>query len=223
MPTFTIGANDFLLDGAPFRVLSGALHYFRVHPDQWADRIHKARLMGLNTIETYVAWNEHAPSRGEFITPAQLDLARFLDLVHAEGMRAIVRPGPYICAEWTDGGLPVWLTADPAMKLRSSDPAYLAAVSEYLGAVYEIVAPRQIQHGGPVILVQIENEYGAYGSDKDYLRALTESTCHSRPSTSPPTRCSATAACPNCTSPGRSARARTNASPRFGVISPRGR
>lgn len=176
MPTFTIGANDFLLDGAPFRVLSGALHYFRVHPDQWADRIHKARLMGLNTIETYVAWNEHAPSRGEFITPAQLDLARFLDLVHAEGMRAIVRPGPYICAEWTDGGLPVWLTADPAMKLRSSDPAYLAAVSEYLGAVYEIVAPRQIQHGGPVILVQIENEYGAYGSDKDYLRALTALT-----------------------------------------------
>ena len=176
MPTFAIGDSDFLLDDAPFRVLSGALHYFRVHPDQWADRIHKARLMGLNTIETYVAWNQHAPSRGEFITPAQLDLARFLDLVHAEGMHAIVRPGPYICAEWTDGGLPVWLTADPAMQLRSSDPSYLAAVSEYLGSVYEIVAPRQIQHGGPVILVQIENEYGAYGADKAYLRALTDLT-----------------------------------------------
>lgn len=176
MPSFSIGATDFLLDGAPFRVLSGALHYFRVHPEHWADRIHKAKLMGLNTIETYVPWNEHSPRRGEFLTTAQLDLARFLDLVHAEGMHAIVRPGPYICAEWTDGGLPVWLTADQTMALRTNDPAYLAAVSEYLESVYAIVNPRQIQHGGPVILVQIENEYGAYAADKDYLRALTALT-----------------------------------------------
>lgn len=176
MPTFSIGDTDFLLDGSPYRVLAGALHYFRVHPDQWADRIHKARLMGLNTIETYVPWNEHSPSRGEFRTDGQLDLARFLELVHAEGMHAIVRPGPYICAEWTDGGLPGWLTSDPAMTIRTSDPLYLEAVSEYLRAVYEIVVPRQVQHGGPVILVQIENEYGAYGSDSDYLRALTSLT-----------------------------------------------
>ncbi|SDR77088.1 glycoside hydrolase family 35 protein [Microterricola viridarii] len=176
MPTFAIGATDFLLDGAPFRVLSGALHYFRVHPEHWADRIHKAKLMGLNTIETYVPWNEHSPSRGEFLTTPQLDLARFLDLVHEAGMHAIVRPGPYICAEWTDGGLPAWLTADQSMTLRTNDPTYVAAVSEYLEDVYAIVRPRQIQHGGPVILVQIENEYGAYASDKDYLRALTALT-----------------------------------------------
>ncbi|MBM7829470.1 beta-galactosidase [Agromyces cerinus] len=176
MPTFSIGDTDFLLDGSPHRVLSGALHYFRVHPDQWSDRIRKARLMGLNTIETYVPWNEHSPTRGEFRTAGQLDLARFLDLVHAEGMHAIVRPGPYICAEWHDGGLPSWLVADEAIVLRSHDAAYLDAVGEYLDAVYAIVQPRQIQHDGPVILVQIENEYGAYGADKEYLRRLTELT-----------------------------------------------
>ena len=99
MTSFAVGERDFLLDGEPFRILSGAIHYFRVHPDSWADRIRKARLMGLNTIETYVAWNEHAPSPGVFRTDGGLDLGRFLDLVAAEGMRAIVRPGPYICAE----------------------------------------------------------------------------------------------------------------------------
>jgi beta-galactosidase len=176
MSSFAIGANDFLLDGAPHRVISGALHYFRVHPQQWADRIHKARLMGLNTIETYVPWNEHAPRRGDFIADGQLDLARFLDLVHAEGLHAIVRPGPYICAEWHDGGLPGWLLGDTGIKLRSSDPQYLAAIAEYLDAVYDVVRPRQIHRGGPVILVQVENEYGAYGSDKDYLRSLTAMT-----------------------------------------------
>jgi len=176
MPSFIIGANDFLLNGEPFRVLSGALHYFRVHPEHWADRIEKAKMMGLNTIETYVPWNEHSPTRGEFRTPAQLDLARFLDLVKAAGMYAIVRPGPYICAEWTDGGLPGWLTADTSVKLRTNDPAYMEPVREYLASVYGIVGPRQLQHGGPVILVQVENEYGAYGSDKDYLRELTALT-----------------------------------------------
>ncbi|MGH3705400.1 MAG: glycoside hydrolase family 35 protein [Agromyces sp.] len=176
MPTFSIGDTDFLLDGSPHRVLSGALHYFRVHPDQWSDRIRKARLMGLNTIETYVPWNEHAPSRGEFRTDGRLDLARFLDLVHAEGMHAIVRPGPYICAEWHDGGLPSWLVSDQRIMLRSNDDAYVDAVTEYLDAVYAIVRPRQIQHGGPVVLVQIENEYGAYGADEDYLRRLTALT-----------------------------------------------
>jgi len=173
---FTIGADDFLLDGRPHRVLAGALHYFRVHPDQWADRIHKARLMGLNTIETYVAWNAHSPRRGDFDTSAGLDLGRFLDLVAAEGMQAIVRPGPYICAEWDGGGLPGWLFDDPSVGVRRSEPGYLAAVDEFLRRVYEIVVPRQIDAGGPVVLVQIENEYGAYGDDADYLRHLVDLT-----------------------------------------------
>lgn len=173
---FAIGATDFELDGRPHRILAGALHYFRVHPDLWADRIHKARLMGLNTIETYVAWNAHAARPGEWCANGGLDLGRFLDLVAAEGMHAIVRPGPYICAEWDNGGLPAWLFRDPAVGVRRSEPVYLAAVTAYLRQVYEIVAPRQIDAGGPVILVQIENEYGAYGSDKEYLAELVRVT-----------------------------------------------
>ncbi|GAA2930783.1 beta-galactosidase [Microbacterium luteolum] len=175
MTSFSIGDADFLRDGQPHQVIAGAIHYFRVHPDQWQDRIHKARLMGLNTIETYVAWNAHEPRRGEWDASGWNDLGRFLDLVHAEGMDAIVRPGPYICAEWHNGGLPVWLTGGER-ELRSSEPAFLADVSAYLRRVYEIVSPRQIDRGGPVVLVQIENEYGAYGADKAYLEALVAVT-----------------------------------------------
>jgi beta-galactosidase len=171
---FAIGDTDFLLDGSPFRILSGALHYFRIHPAQWADRIRKARQLGLNTIETYVAWNAHAPTEGEFRLDDGLDLGRFLDLVAAEGMFAIVRPGPYICAEWTNGGLPAWLTAQGSI-IRSNDPQYMAAVNRYLSQLAPVLVPRQVDQGGPVILVQVENEYGAYGSDKDYLRALAKS------------------------------------------------
>ncbi|MGA1811156.1 beta-galactosidase family protein [Frondihabitans sp. 4ASC-45] len=173
---FTIGDDAFLLDGRPHRILSGALHYFRIHPEHWADRIHKARLLGLNTIETYVPWNDHAPTPDEWITDGRLDLGAFLDLVHEAGMHAIVRPGPYICAEYDNGGLPGWLFRDPSVGVRRSEPLFLAAVETYLRRVYEIVVPRQIDHGGPVVLVQIENEYGAYGSDAAYLRALVDLT-----------------------------------------------
>jgi len=173
--SFSIGESDFLRAGQPHQVISGAIHYFRVHPDQWQDRIRKARQMGLNTIETYVAWNAHEPRRGEWDATGAHDLGRFLDLIQAEGMDAIVRPGPYICAEWHNGGLPNWLTAGDR-PLRSSDPAFLEDISAYLRRVYEIVAPRQIDRGGRVVLVQIENEYGAYGSDKAYLEALVALT-----------------------------------------------
>lgn len=181
MARFEIGERDFLLDGAPVQLVSGALHYFRVHPDLWADRIRKARLMGLNAIETYVPWNFHAPARGEFRAAGRYDLGRFLDLVAAEGLHAIVRPGPYICAEWDGGGLPAWLFADDggggAAAVRCADPAFLAAIGEYFGALLPIVAKRQVTAGGPVLAVQVENEYGAYGDDpperrEAYLRAL---------------------------------------------------
>jgi beta-galactosidase len=176
VPSFAIGDTDFLLDGEPHRVLSGAIHYFRVHPDDWADRIRSARLMGLNAIETYVAWNEHAARRGEFDLGGRLDLGRFLDAIAAEGMHAIVRPGPYICAEFDNGGLPAWLTRLPGMSLRRNTPEYMAAVAEYLTQLAPVLVPRQIDAGGPIILVQIENEYGAYGNDADYLRELVRIT-----------------------------------------------
>lgn len=174
MSLFTIGEQDFLLNGKPHRILAGALHYFRVHPDQWADRIRKARQMGLNTIETYVAWNMHAPTPDAFDTSAGLDLGRFLDLVAAEGMHAIVRPGPYICAEWDNGGLPAWLFGSGNPVIRSSDPVYMKLVRRYFEQLAPILVPRQIDAGGPIILVQIENEYGAYGKDADYLEELVE-------------------------------------------------
>ncbi|MBL0884761.1 glycoside hydrolase family 35 protein [Myceligenerans indicum] len=183
MTRFEIGERDFLLDGEPMQLVSGALHYFRVHPDLWADRIRKARLMGLNAIETYVPWNFHAPSRGEFRTTGRYDLGRFLDLVDAEGLHAVVRPGPYICAEWDGGGLPAWLFAADdgrgAAAVRCADPAFLTAIGEYFGALLPIVAKRQVTAGGPVLAVQVENEYGAYGDDpperrEEYLRALVD-------------------------------------------------
>jgi beta-galactosidase len=176
MGSFAIGDNDFVLDGRPFRVLSGAVHYFRVHPDQWADRVRMAKAMGLNTIETYVAWNFHEPRPGEWLDTGWHDLARFIRVVAEEGMYLIVRPGPYICAEWDNGGLPAWLFRDPEVGVRRAEPRFLAAVTGFLNRVLGIVAPQQIDRGGPVILVQVENEYGAYGDDAEYLRALTEVT-----------------------------------------------
>ncbi|MGN6761932.1 MAG: glycoside hydrolase family 35 protein [Leifsonia sp.] len=174
MNTFEIAGDDFLLDGEPHRILSGALHYFRVHPDDWADRIHKARLMGLNTIETYVPWNAHEPQEGEWRADGPLDLDRFLRAIADEGMHAIVRPGPYICAEWDNGGLPAWLFTDPEVGIRRSEPKFVAALKRYLQNVLDIVRPLQITEGGPVVLVQVENEYGAYGDDTEYLQQLAD-------------------------------------------------
>jgi beta-galactosidase len=176
MGTFTIDDKQFLLDGAPFRILSGALHYFRVRPEQWGDRLRKLRAMGLNTVETYVAWNLHEPRPGEFDFSGGLDLVAFLEQAAALGLRAIVRPGPYICAEWEMGGLPAWLLADPGMRLRCMHPPYLAAVDRYLDALLPRLAPLQIGRGGPIIAVQVENEYGSYGDDREYLRHLAEGT-----------------------------------------------
>ena len=147
MASFEIGAEDFLLGGRPLQVVSGALHYFRVHPDQWADRIDKARRMGLNTIETYVAWNFHAPRPGVFDLDGPRDLGRFLDLVADAGLHAVVRPGPYICAEWDGGGLPAWLFAQPAVGVRRAEPTYLAAVRDYYAHVLPVVAARQVEIG----------------------------------------------------------------------------
>lgn len=172
--SFGIGEHDFLLDGAPHQIRSGAIHYFRVHPSQWEDRIRQARLMGLNAIETYVAWNVHEPEPGQWGFDGARDLGAFLDAVAAQGMHAIVRPGPYICAEWDNGGLPGWLTASPDIALRSSDSRYMAAVAPYFERVLEHVVPRQVSRGGPVLMVQVENEYGAYGDDKAYLRSLVD-------------------------------------------------
>ncbi|MEV5969642.1 beta-galactosidase family protein [Streptomyces sp. NPDC051921] len=172
MPRLEIAEDGFRLDGRPFRIISGGLHYFRVHPGQWADRLRKARLLGLNTVETYVPWNLHAPRPGDFRLDGGLDLPRFLGLAAAEGLQVLLRPGPYICAEWEGGGLPSWLLTEDGIELRSRDPRFLAAVDGYLAALLPPLKPYLADAGGPVIAVQVENEYGAHGDDAGYLADL---------------------------------------------------
>ncbi|MDI2125497.1 glycoside hydrolase family 35 protein [Yinghuangia seranimata] len=166
--------RGFTLDGRPFRVLSGALHYFRVHPAQWDDRLARLRAMGLNTVETYVAWNRHEPEPGRFDFTGPNDLAGFVRAAARHGLKAIVRPGPYICAEWELGGLPAWLLKDPGMRLRCAHPGYLAAVDRYFDALMPELVPLLAENGGPVIALQVENEYGSYGNDARYLRHLAD-------------------------------------------------
>lgn len=170
MSEFTVGESDFLLDGRPVRLLSGALHYFRVHEGHWRHRLAMLRAMGLNCVETYVPWNLHRPAPGGYRDVQAL--GRFLDAVREAGMWAIVRPGPYICAEWENGGLPPWVTGEPGTHVRTRDERYLSHVEHWFHHVTHEIAPRQIDRGGPVILVQVENEYGSYGSDTGYLEAL---------------------------------------------------
>lgn len=170
----TISGNQFHLNGQPFRILSGAMHYFRVHPAYWEDRLLKLRDLGLNTVETYVAWNLHEPRPGEFHFENGLDLERYIKLAGGLGLKVILRPGPYICSEWDLGGLPSWLLAGPGMRLRCAYSPYLVAVDRFFGALLPRIAPLQVSHGGPVIAVQVENEYGSYGNDKTYLRHLEE-------------------------------------------------
>uniref|UniRef100_A0AAU2ABF9 Beta-galactosidase n=1 Tax=Streptomyces sp. NBC_00093 TaxID=2975649 RepID=A0AAU2ABF9_9ACTN len=167
MSEFTVGDTDFLLDGRPVRLLSGALHYFRVHEEQWAHRLAMLRAMGLNCVETYVPWNLHEPRPGDFRDVGQL--GRFLDAVREAGLWAIVRPGPYICAEWENGGLPHWLTGHA----RTRDARFLGPVERWFGRLLPEIVSRQIDRGGPVLMVQVENEYGSYGSDGAYLDRLT--------------------------------------------------
>ncbi|KPI08530.1 Beta-galactosidase [Actinobacteria bacterium OK074] len=172
MSEFTVGESDFLLDGRPVRLLSGALHYFRVPEALWAHRLGMLRAMGLNCVETYVPWNLHEPEPGRFRDVEAL--GRFLDAVHEAGLWAIARPGPYICAEWENGGVPFWLTGELGRRARTRDERFVSAVERWFGRLLPQVAARQIDRGGPVLMVQVENEYGSYGSDLVYLERLAD-------------------------------------------------
>lgn len=172
MADFTVGDDHFRIDGKPVRLLSGALHYFRVHEAQWEHRLSMLRAMGLNCVETYVPWNLHEPQPGEYRDVAAL--GRFLDAAHRAGLWAIVRPGPYICAEWENGGLPAWVTGRFGRRVRTRDAGYLDAVERWFAELLPQVVERQTDRGGPVIMVQAENEYGSYGTDAVYLRRVAE-------------------------------------------------
>ncbi|MEY9851873.1 beta-galactosidase [Leifsonia sp. EB41] len=169
-------SNGALLrDGVEHRVLSGSLHYFRVHPALWRDRLERIAALGLNTVDTYVAWNFHQ-RRAE--QPADFsgwrDLERFVRLAGELGLDVIVRPGPYICAEWDNGGFPAWLTARSGRGLRSSDPLFLDAVAEWFDDLIPRLVSLQASHGGPIVAMQVENEYGSYGDDGTYLAWLRD-------------------------------------------------
>lgn len=164
----------FYLDGEPFKIISGSIHYFRVVPEYWRDRLEKLRAMGCSAVETYIPWNFHEPKRGEFLFEGRRDIAAFLKTAQELGLWAIVRPSPYICAEWEFGGLPAWLLAEDGMRLRSTYPPFLEAVREYDSRLFKVLTPLQIDNGGPVLMMQVENEYGAFGDEKAYLEFLRD-------------------------------------------------
>lgn len=164
--------NNFTLDGRPIRLVSGSVHYFRMVPSAWRPVLMRARAMGLNAISTYVPWNLHETAPSHFRFSGMLDLRAFLEIAHELGLLVLLRPGPYICSEWENGGLPPFLLADENMALRSSYNAYLDAVRNYIDTVANQISP---YIGKPVMAIQIENEYGIYGSDKDYLHFLLDS------------------------------------------------
>ncbi|WP_434362588.1 beta-galactosidase [Parasalinivibrio latis] len=168
----TIQGDKLLLDGQPFRIFSGAMHYFRTHPKQWEDRLKKLKAMGLNCIETYVPWNLHEEEEGVFKYEGLGDIVSFLTIAQRLDLHVILRPGPYICAEWEFGGLPAWLLNDPDLHLRCANDSYMRAVNRYFSDLFPRVLPFAAENGGPIIAVQVENEYGSYGQDKVYLGEL---------------------------------------------------
>jgi beta-galactosidase len=173
--TFTLGREDFLLDGKPFQIIAGEMHFARIPRAYWRQRLRMARAMGLNTVSTYVFWNYHEPEPGKFdFTTESRDIAEFITIAGEEGLWVIVRPGPYACAEWEFGGYPWWLLKEDSMVVRSTDPRFLAAARAYLKRLGEEVAPLQVTRGGPVIMVQVENEYGSYGDDKKFMGAMRD-------------------------------------------------
>ncbi len=174
MGNFTIEKDGFYLNGEPFRILAGAIHYFRVPAEYWRDRLIKLKACGFNTVETYVAWNEHEKKQGEFDYSYMLDFEKFLDIAQELGLYAIVRPGPYICSEWDFGGLPWWLLKDDELELRCMNEKYIAAVDGFFDDFIPRLAKHQITKGGNVILVQVENEYGSYGDDSEYIRYVAD-------------------------------------------------
>ncbi len=187
-PSFTVARDSFLYDAddgrgpLPHSVRSGSLHYHRAHPSTWADRVARLRAMGLNTIQTYVPWNFHSQMPGVYNFSGAQDLVGFIKIVHEAGMLLLLRAGPYICGEHDFGGLPSYLLATPGISsgsdLRTNNTAYLAAVSEWWRVLLPLAAPYTVANGGPIAMVQIENEYGSYGNtggspaDYAYMMAL---------------------------------------------------
>ena len=171
--TFALGEHDFLLDGKPFQIRSGELHPARIPREYWRHRIRMAKAMGCNTVAAYVFWNYHEREPGRFdFTTENRDIGEFIRIIQEEGMYCLLRPGPYVCAEWDFGGLPPYLLKVPDIRVRCMDPRYMEAVGMYVEHLASVVRPLLVTNGGPVLMVQVENEYGSYGNDTKYLESL---------------------------------------------------
>lgn len=172
MSHLNVQANTFYLNNEPIQLLSGAMHYFRVVPEYWEDRLRKLKACGLNCVETYVPWNFHEPNEGEFNFTGMADIETFIQTAQRIGLYVIIRPSPFICAEWEFGGLPAWLLSDRNMPIRSSAPRFLEKVDTYYDTLMPKLRPHLHTNGGPIIMMQVENEYGSYANDKTYLTYL---------------------------------------------------
>ena len=170
--SFRAEDGKFMLDGKPFRIISGEMHYPRIPREYWRARLRMAKAMGLNTITTYVFWNEHELRPGEYDFTGQRDVAEFIREARSEGLYVILRPGPYACAEWEFGGYPAWLLKDHDIVVRSSDEKFMTRVKRWLMRLGQELAPLQIGNGGPIIAVQVENEYGSFGDDHAYMEQI---------------------------------------------------
>jgi beta-galactosidase len=176
--SFSPNGEDFLLDGEPFQIRSGEMHPARIPREYWQHRIRMARAMGMNCIALYIMWNYHEIRRGVFdFHSGNRDIEAFIQLCQSEGMWVLLRPGPYVCAEWDLGGLPSYLLSDPDIQLRTdsaTDSRYMAAVARYIDELVPRIRPLLIHHGGPILMIQIENEFGSYGSNPAYLEELRQ-------------------------------------------------
>ncbi len=173
--TFAPAGEDFTLDGKPFQMISGEMHPARIPAAYWRHRIRMAKAMGCNTIACYVFWNYHEPEEGRFdFSSENHDIAQFIRMCQEEDLWVLLRPGPYVCAEWDFGGIPPYLLRIPDLKIRCMDPRYMAAAERYLRTLARVVKPLQITEGGPILMLQIENEYGSYGNDRAYMSRLRD-------------------------------------------------
>ncbi|MFT3980437.1 MAG: beta-galactosidase [Ferruginibacter sp.] len=171
--SFSLGKDDFLLDGKPLQIISGELHPARIPHEYWRHRIQMTRAMGCNTVALYVFWNYHEAAPGIFdFSTGNHNIAEFIRICQEEGMWVLFRPGPYVCGEWDFGGLPPYLLKFPDIKIRCMDSRYMAAVSRYVNRMSKEIRPLLCTNGGPILMVQVENEYGSFGNDRTYMNAM---------------------------------------------------
>jgi beta-galactosidase len=169
---FKVADGQFQLDGKPFQILAGEMHYPRIARASWRDRMRKLKSLGLNTLTTYVFWNAHETAPGQYDFSDNLDVAAYIRMAQEEGLWVNLRPGPYVCAEWDGGGFPAWVMNDADIRPRSLDPRFMTPVKTWLKRLAQELKPVMISRGGPVILTQIENEYGSYGNDHAYMEGM---------------------------------------------------